>query len=147
MQDIHGIIGQNRSGVERTGQDRSGQDRTGQDRTGQDRTGQDRTGQDRTGQDRTGQDRTGQDRTGQFKYLSNAPRNPVWTSMLLGSEFPAPDIPIASSLVAAVVERGSGRERAGAGSEEGGGSRDMRTAAFALKLSRVEVFDSATFLK
>lgn len=67
--------------------------------------------------------------------------------MLRGSESPAADTPIASSLVAAVAERGSGRERAGAESEEGRGSRDMRTAAFALKLSRVEVFDSATFLR
>lgn len=90
---------------------------------------------------------TWHDRRGEFAYLSNAPRNPVCTSMLRGSESPAPDTPIASSMVAVVVERGSGRERAGAGSDEGGGSRDMRTAAFALKLSRVEVFDSATFLK
>ena len=67
--------------------------------------------------------------------------------MLRGSESLAPDTPITSSLVAAAAERGSGRERAGAGSEDGGGSRDMRTAAFALKLSRVEVFDSATFLR
>ena len=50
---------------------------------------------------------------------------------------------------AAGGEGGGGGEIPGPGleNEEGGGSREMRTAAFALKLFRLEDADSSTFLR